>query len=274
MLTGIRRLRHGPPAPPEWSVVPGGWPSSGSSDAAGWAHDSIAAAQRRKWPKFLDLIRAPRPLSVSHEAPEPDGNCVASHNAIVSYGYALALAAGGAARLSILDFGCGAGHYLPLSRELLPGVEFDYTGYDLPHLCGLAREFNPDATFFDTEAECWRHRYDFVLSSSSLQYVRDWRETLRGLASCTRGHLFITRLPTVSKSPAFVVSQRVHAYGYDTEYPGWVFNRDELLQEARDSRLSLVREFLMMDAPVIGDAPEQVRYRGFLFSRTAQPDDV
>lgn len=269
MLTGIRRFRNGPPAPPEWSVVPGGWPDMPRATTAGWAHESIATTQRRKWPKFLELIRAPHAFSVSHEAPEPDGTCIASHNAIISYGYALALAAGGAKRLSLLDFGCGAGHYLPLSRELLPDVTFDYTGFDLPQLCKLARELNPGATFFDIEADCWKRTYDFVLSSSSLQYARAWRETLRGLASATGGHLFVTRLPTVEEAGTFVINQRVHAYGYDTDYAGWVFNKDEFLNAVRELGFTLVREFLMMDAPVIANAPGQVRYRGFLFRHTA-----
>lgn len=255
-------------------MVPEGWPPAPATSQEGWIHESIAATQRRKWPGFLELIRAPRPLSVSHEAPAPDDLCVASHNAIMSYGYALATAARGTRKLSILDFGCGVGHYLPLSRELLPDVEFDYTGFDMPGLCDVGREFNPGATFLSQIEQCWSRSYDFVLASGSLQYSHEWKAMLANLASVTRGHLFLTRVPSVENAPQFVIRQRAHAYGYHTEYSGWVFNSGELVGVVEKNGLSLVRRFLMLDAPMIADAPEQVRYRGFLFSRTAQPDDV
>ncbi len=255
-------------------MVAEGWPSVSAASPEGWTHESIAATQRRKWPGFLELIRAPRPLSVSHEAPVPDDLCVASHNAIMSYGYALAIAARGVRKLSILDFGCGVGHYLPLSRELLPGVEFEYTGFDMPELCDVGREFNPGARFFSQMDQCWSRTYDFVLASGSLQYSREWKAMLTRLASVTRGHLFLTRVPSVENVPQFVIRQRAHAYGYHTEYSGWVFNGGELVGVAEKNGLSLLRRFLMLDAPAIADAPEQVRYRGFLFSRTAPPDDV
>ncbi len=267
ILAGVRRLRHGPPSPPEWRHEPAGWPET--SAEPGWKHASVADTQRRKWPAFRRLIASPNPLTVSHEAPEPDGRCLTSQTALLAYAYCLARTAAGAAQVSILDFGCGAGHYLPLSREILPDTAIQYTGYDLPHLCDLARELNPDGTFLDSAEACWGRQYDLVLVSGSLQYVRAWREPLRQLANAARGSLFVTRLPVTPGPAAFVVTQRAQAYGYMSEYSGWVFSRAEFLGEAAALGLHLEREFHLLDRPEVQGAPDEVGYRGFLFRRTS-----
>ena len=53
--------------------------------------------------------------------------------------------------------------------------------------------------------------------------------------------LLVTRLPLVDSHPSFVVIQRAQAYGYATEYIGWVFNRSELLEEATASGITRAR---------------------------------
>ena len=267
ILAGVQRLRHGPPGPPEWRHEPAGWPEA--SAEPGWLHASVAGTQRRKWPAFRRLIAGPNPLAVSHEAPEPDGRCLASQTALLAYAYCLARTAAGAAKVSILDFGSGAGHYLPLSREILPGTEIQYTGHDLRHLCELARELNPDGTFLDTAEACWGRQYDLVLASGSLQYVRAWKDTLRHLAAAARGSLLVTRLPVTPGPEPFVITQRAQAYGYLCEYSGWVFSRAEFLGEAAALGLHLEREFLLLDKPEVQGAPDEVGYRGFLFRRTS-----
>ncbi len=267
LLVIVRRLRYGPPPAPEWSYRPEGWVDS--TAGSGWQNQLVADAQRRKWPRFLELISKPNPLSVSHEAPEPDGQCLASQTALLAFGYCLARCAAGRPELSLLDFGCGAGHYLRLSREFLPETRIAYTGYDLPHLCALGRELNPDATFLESSGDCWLHRYDLVLASGSLQYVRDWRDMLAKLASAARGFLLINRLPSTSGEKTFVVTQKAHAYGYGTEYSGWVFSRSEFLAAAAELGLSLEREFLLMDRPNVEGTPGPVQFRGFLFSKAA-----
>ena len=79
--------------------------------------------------------------------------------------------------------------------------------------------------------------------------------------------LFAGLLPVTSRSESLVVVQRPDAYGYDTEYEGWVLNRESLLQEAVGAGLTLEREFL---APGVIDAvgaPEPGILRSFLFRR-------
>jgi hypothetical protein len=83
------------------------------------------------------------------------------------------------------------------------------------------------------------------------------------------GFLFVTRLPVVQTHASFVFVQRPYAYGYNTEYWGWCLNQAEFLAQASQAGLTLVREFVTGEAPVITDAPEQCEYRGFLFQRQA-----
>jgi hypothetical protein len=59
--------------------------------------------------------------------------------------------------------------------------------------------------------------------------------------------------------------QRAYKYGYNTEYLGWCFNRQEFLQAARANNLELVREFIFDYNPKVYRAPEQLDFRGFLF---------
>jgi hypothetical protein len=74
-------------------------------------------------------------------------------------------------------------------------------------------------------------------------------------------------VPCVQSESSFVVLQRAQAYGYATEYLGWVFNRSELLDSAAADGLQLAREFFLQDAMDISGAPEPAVHRAFLFRR-------
>lgn len=267
VLQLTHQLRHGPPLPPEWKVLPGGWKDVSSR---GWSHPSIAEAQRQKWPRYLNSIRAPAPLAVSHESRELNSYDVSTHNILMSYAYVLARTAVGQRQISLLDWGCGAGHYYPLSKELLPDVDIEYHGYDFPDLVALGRELNPAAAFHSDREECLSRKYDLVLVSASFQYEINWRELLGKMAEATGRYLFITRLPLVLDSPGFVLQQQVRAYGYDTEYACWVFNQPEFLEQARQHGLILEREFLMFVELQVKDVTENVQHRGFLFRKAAR----
>jgi putative methyltransferase (TIGR04325 family) len=270
VLLGVRKLfpkRPPPepdPEPPEWEYVPEGW----RRPVLGWNAEGMLAAYEAKWPAFLRALEGAGPLGANHEAPLDAierADDVAAHNLLVSFAYVLALAAAGRERVSLLDWGGGIGHYYAVARAALPDVEIDYTCRDLSLLAGRGRELFPEATFVDHDS-CLERRYDLVLVSSSLQYSEDWRATLSGLARATTGFLYVTRVPLALHAPSFVVLQRAQRHGYGTEYLGWVLNRDELLEAARDSGLHLVREFLL-DAQLAAErAPERpTPHRGFLF---------
>jgi putative methyltransferase (TIGR04325 family) len=274
LLKALRRRR--PPAPeadhvpepelvpPEWEFVPEGW----ARPAGGWDVEAIAAAYREKWPSFLAAVEGPGPLGVNHETPA--GSPVArddrdAQQPILVFAYALLLAARGRDELSLLDWGGGPGHYAVLARALAPALELDYHSRDLPALVALGRELQPRHSFHADDS-CLERRYDLVVASSSLQYAEDWHATLSGLAGAAGEYLLLTRVPLAVRAASFVVLQRVQRYGYGTEYLGWVLNRHELLAVAADSRLALVREFVLPAWLSAAGAPEDpVAHRAFLF---------
>ncbi len=229
--------------------------------------EAIARVYRDRWPSFLEATAGPGPLGVNHEVPE--GRPVPrdeldAQQVVLAFAYALARAARGRERLSLLDWGGGPGHYAVLARALLPELELEYHSRDLPALVALGRELQPEDAFHDDDA-CLGRRYDLVVASSSLQYSEDWRATLAGLAGATGGFLYLTRVGVSLESPPFVVLQRVHAYGYETEYLGWVLNRDELLARLRELGLELERELLLPETISAVGAPEApIGHRGFL----------
>jgi hypothetical protein len=85
------------------------------------------------------------------------------------------------------------------------------------------------------------------------------------LASAADGRLFLTRVPTTRDAASFVVLQRAEAYGYGTEYLGWVFNRDELLAAAQGAGLELEREFTLLSWVMAG-TPGETSHTGYLFA--------
>ncbi len=268
-LAAVRRLRTrrtGRGERPEWEYVPEGWPRA-STDAAvkGWNVEGVLETYKRKWPSFVAALDGPGPLGVSHESPEIVRDDFWAHNTIVSYAYVLARAARGTEAVSILDWGGGIGHYYLVSKAVLPEVDLSYHCKDLPLLCEHGRALFPEACFYEDDS-CFERRYDLVLASSSLQYCEAWSPLLAKLASAATRGLYLTRVPVVFEHPSFVVLQRAYRYGYETEYLGWVFNRDELVAAAEASGMALAREFLISPEPRLGTgAPEPPHERGFLF---------
>lgn len=267
LLELLRRVRSGR-EPVGWEYRPEGWPAGPDAAYQGWNQESVAATQVRLWPQFQRLVCGTGPLGLNHTDEVLRPNNYGAHNTILSFGYALALAASGKEVVSVLDWGGGIGHYGLLARSLLPGTEVDYTCKDVPVLCAAGRQVLPWGTFVEDEDQALSRQYDLVLVSGSLHYSHDWRTVLRRLAGATGRYLLVTRLPVVRQVPSFVVVQRPHGCGYLTEYPGWFLNYEEVLAAGRDSGLTLVRELLVDEQPPVPGAPEQAVYAGFLFSRT------
>ncbi len=263
-------------AEPEWEYAPEGWRQTKSDPRlAGWDVEGVAEAYRSKWDSYVHALEGPSPLGIYHEVREGEevkSNDVAAHNMLVSFAYVLALAARNKERLSLLDWGGGIGHYALLAEKVLPGVEVDYHCKEVPRIVAAARGLGHPGRFVDDDS--WRDRhYDLVLVSGSLQYSEDWRRTVELLAAATAGYLYVTRLPIVSRAPSFVVVQRAQRYGYETEYHGWFLNGDEFLQHVSDCGMTLVREFIVMEEPLVSGAPEQGRYAGFLFRHDGRRRD-
>lgn len=269
---GLWKVREPAPAAPtpvtpelaEWEYVPEGWARA----APGWDAGTVADAYREKWSQYLAALAGRGPLGVYHEARagEPIGtDDLGAHNTVMAFAYVLARAVHGAERLSVLDWGGGVGHYRALARALLPELELEWHCREVPTVTAVGRELSPEIHFHDDDS-CLQRSYDLVVASSSLQYVQDWADLLAGLAGATGRWLYVTRLPVALESDSFVVLQRAHAYGYATEYLGWVIARRALLAGAAESGLELVRELLIDGLISAAGAPEApVVHRGFLF---------
>jgi len=262
LLQAARALREAAGGA-EWEWIPAGWEEGFAG--RGWEHESVVATQRARWPAFVAAAGGAGPLARSPEADAADPDDIASHNTFMVFAYVLARAARGRDRLTWLDWGGGLGHYAILARALLPEVTMDYHCRETALLSREGRALQPEARFYDDDADCFARDYDLVMASSSLQYSRDWGAALTRLAGAARGFLFVTRLPIVEREDSFVAIQRAHRHGYRTEYQGWVLNHREFLDRATALGLVLEREFLIDERPRIRRAPEACRYRGFLF---------
>lgn len=250
--------------PPEWELVPGGWDPA----APGWNDGTVAQAYLAKWPEWVQALRGAGPLGVYHEARVGERirrDDMASHNMLLSFAYVLARAAHGRDRLTVLDWGGGLGHYAVVAGAVLPEVALEWHVREVPSVSRAGESVSPEVTFH-TDDTCLGRTYDLVLASSSLQYAQDWAGLLRRLGSATGGFLLVTRLPVALEAPSFVVLQRAYAYGYGTEYRGWVVSRQELLAEASAAGLELDRELLLDAWLSAANAPEDpIGHRGFLF---------
>jgi putative methyltransferase (TIGR04325 family) len=260
-----KALGAAPRSLPEWEYLPEGWSAAATNPRIkGWNVEAVLAAYQRSWPRFMHMLESTDPLCVSHEAisEAPD---IIFHNTIISFAYALGLAAMGRSSVSMLDWGGGIGHYYAIGRALFPDLNIEYHCKDVPVLASYGQKLFPAARFWTDGQECLSRSYDFVLASCSVHYSREWTGDIFQLARTGSSWFFITRVPSVLQVPSFVAVQRPYQYGYETEYLGWCLNRAEFLDCCGKSGLHLVREFITGEAPQIEGAPEQCVYRGFLF---------
>ena len=256
----LRRAQE-PEAPlPEWEYIAEGW----TYPTRGWDSEAVAEAYARKWHDYVEAIKPPKPLGVHHETANVLTGDPGAHNMLVTFAYVLALAARERDGLSVLDWGGGFGHYHALARSVLPGLALDWHVQETSAVAARGRELNPAAEFHDDRSALDR-RYDLVLASGSLQYAEEWRTLVDWLVGAAERYLYVARVPTALQAPSFVVIQRPYVHGYDTEYLGWVLNRDELLAAVP---LELAREFLLDARFSAAGAPEDpIDHRSFLFTR-------
>jgi putative methyltransferase (TIGR04325 family) len=250
----------------DWVYVPEGWRAQ-RQEMKGWTDPDVADAVARHWPTLARNLQGPGPLGVSHFPWSVTRDEPGYHNAMMSYGYVLALAARKKDNLSVLDWGSGAGHYYLYSKTLLPEVEIEYHCYDVPSLCEAGRKLQPEVHFHDDATELDGKKFDLVISSSALHYFEDWQAVLRQLAAATGEFLYLARLQVVSRSPSFVVEQRPYRPGYYTQCLSWFLNRQEVVTCAEGAGLELVREFVYLERWAVRGAPEKQEGRGFLFRR-------
>lgn len=239
------------------------WPAAGTF--RGWNGEGVQKNREATWNDFVKSVEGTRLLGLAESDLRFPYSLNLDDQAFrTTFGYSLALAARERDEVSVLDWGGSSGNYYVIARRLLPDAKIRYTVVDLPAACALGRRVLPEVTF--DEGTAWqRSSYDFVFSSSSLQYLEDWRSTTAALADATRRFLYITRMPFITEGRSFVALQRVREY--ETEYPGWVLNDGEFVRLVESRGLRRRLDFVNHVGPPIKGAPSQNFYRGYLFER-------
>ena len=249
---------------PDWETVPEGWRDS-DPRARGWQHDSVARVMRHHWPRWSAIVRSNAPLGIMPLAPH--GGIGLGHNLSMTFGYVLARAAYGKAHMAMLDWGGAFGHYALMAHALMPELPIEVTVKEMPGLAKVGRTLQPNVNFVDSDAEAFSRKYDLVMASNSLQYAEHWRDIVARLAQASTQWLFITRLPLARRSASFLVVQRPHAVGFQTEYISWVLNRDDFLAHMASLGMAVAREFLAHEVTQYVGASEASEAFGFLFRR-------
>jgi putative methyltransferase (TIGR04325 family) len=250
----------------DWVYVPEGWRAQ-RLETKSWTDPNVAEAVAQHWPTLVRNLQGPGPLGLAHFPWSVTRDEPGYHNAMMSFGYVLARAARNKDRISLLDWGGGAGHYYLYSKALLPEVVIEYHCYDVPTLCAVGKKLQPEVHFHDNASEVAGKRFDLVISSSALHYFEDWQGALRQLAAATGEFLYLARLQIVVRSPSFVVEQRPFRPGYYTQCLSWFLNRREVVSCAEEAGLELVREFVYLERWAVRGAPEKQEGRGYLFRR-------
>ena len=251
LLARIRRRA----AVPLLRHEPGGWDAR---KYPGWNVPSVLAHYEEDWAAGEAAIGTAAPLGRLLATDSASGNLLA-----VSFAYAVAVAAHGRDRVSLLDWGGALGHYRRVAEAAVPGLSVEYSCKDVPVLAEAGGRMHPTAHFFSDDRFS-ENRYDLVVASGSLQYVERWIPEFYRLAACAGDYLYVARLPTHDQAADYLYSQ--HAYG--SAWLTWSINRTDLLCLAERVGLSLVREFVVADAPSeIADAPAPSWQRSFLFRR-------
>jgi putative methyltransferase (TIGR04325 family) len=261
LLNFVRFVRRGRTS---WVYLPQGFQGT---PAKGWDQEAVAAVEAARWPRICELTSGSGPLGICHEALSQTTTDYAAHHVIITYGYVVALVSRNRDHISMLDWGGNLGQYWLYAKALVPELAIEYHCKEVPAFASAGARVLPDAHFFSDERECCSRTYDLVVSSGSLQYSEHWKAALDTMASAAGSHLYITRIPTVTRSNSFVVLQLAQSHGYPSEWKSWFLNRDEFLSHVTSLKFRLIREFLVPEEYLPPGAPEKGIYRGFLFQR-------
>ena len=239
------------------------------SNVSSWNVNEILDVTKKEWSHYVSKVQGLGPLGFAPLSASKGFADINHQNTNLIFAYAVALAAHGCKKLSMLDWGGSIGHYHILANALVPMIEIEYHCKEVPVIAKCGQQIFPEAHFYSDNSYL-KHKYDFVLVSGSLQYSHEWTEEFDRLASVTKRYFLVNRLPIVEQSPTFMFVQRTNSYGYHTEFLVWCINREEFLDRSQNLGLHLVREFVVSNSQIILGAPEICSYHGFLFEKKAE----
>ncbi len=248
---GFRNRLFGLKVVPDWpEVSTGGWHNAGLGVEKGYEDGSH---------RMLDGAAVGFLLKEEFVS---DGNVKEMHDRLIQFALVVARTAVGRSGLRILDFGGGLGIHALAIKRLLPSVQFDYTVCELAEIADIGKHKNTAVRFISTLEEAG-NVYELIYASSSIQYVRDWRGLVANLCKKSECNIFITRTPFVFNGPTFVTLQRA----YHTEYPGWVFNYNEVVQEFLRYGVKLKEVFINGRGIAVARHSEPNIHLGLLFEK-------
>ncbi len=215
----------------EFNVWEGVYSSFAEADSTGpgfdgdiWRKRSIQAGR-----EFLTQVERGKPLDYS----------LSQRNALLPVVAAMLLAR--QARVQILDFGGGPGYGLMVLMDALvvnARSRIDYHVVDVKNICEAGKEL-----FSDSEAPVFHSdlpssseaSFDLVHTSSTMQYIKDWR-TMVGLLASYRAPYLVFEDVFVGAFPTYVTVQNY----YGSRIPHWFFNFREFVDEVEKQGYDLL----------------------------------
>jgi putative methyltransferase (TIGR04325 family) len=176
-------------------------------------------------------------------------------------------------RATLLDFGCGNGHYQLILAACPSTATWDYVGVDArPDFVQFCRQTYP-TTSFETVKDgslfpFADNAFDIVLASGVMQYIHHVEGTLAELCRITREYVLISRLPTWKyHAPQMAVQWLRGAFG-EEHYPLHVFNRAMIEDRFAQVGLSVIRRDYGSEAWFLPGIREPVVHVLYLLRKT------
>ena len=205
----------------EFNVWEGVYSSFAEADATGpgfdgdiWRERSIQAGR-----EFLRQVERGETLDYS----------LSQRNALLPVVAAMLLS--GQSRVRILDFGGGPGYGLMVLMDALRNARprIDYHVVDVKNICEAGKELFSDGEapiFHSTLPPSSEASFDLVHTSSTMQYIEDWR-TIVGLLASYRAPYLVFEDVFVGTFPSYVTVQNY----YGSRIPHWFFNFGDFVSE-------------------------------------------
>ncbi|HEV2548572.1 MAG TPA: hypothetical protein VGU20_14625 [Stellaceae bacterium] len=240
----LRYLRYGDEA--LYKYIGPHWPKDTGLET-GWDDAIAVETMREHWDDYRRMAEGTAPWDRRPWVTNLSDQF--AFNDQSAFALAAALAAGGRAHISVLDWGGAFGHYALIAKTVLPSTQIDYTVKERRSICIVGAELNPSVSFTSDDAVAFSRQYDLVVAAGSLQYSRDWRETSDQLAASAKEWLLVAQLPITDPAhPSFVVKQRLQRIGIAADSICWIIDLREFLDRLYKCGFVLVREFLSAPA--------------------------
>ena len=250
--------------PAEWEVLPGGFEQARrDAKIKGWNQQPVLDVYARDLQQLRARLAAGVPLGLRDVRAATGFGELFEHNLAMTWGWVVARAAGRDSALKVLDWGGALGHYYEWARLLRPDLTLDYTVKEMPLFVEKAAALAPQIKFRGDDGVL-DERFDLVVVAGAFHYEEHWQTLLPRLLGAATRTVFLQRIPLSFGKPGFVYVQRPYAYGYQTEYPCWCFNRAEFTRVIEASGWQIEREVVTGERVEIVGTSEVVEYRGFL----------